>query len=155
MFGDLPSLSTLSLSGVSAPQGLPVFNIGGGVDFNQSVAQQSYLACMAQGGNADTCGANAVKAGLPSNTITNDVNQNSGASIWDSTKCWLNAWSIDDIKKCASGKANDAQAVNNSSSIFSDLSRLSSLIIGIIFVAAALFLLKSPISIVSEAIKGN
>lgn len=155
---DSTSLNLLALSGIGGASPLaaaaqnsqtPEFNISL-PGFDKLKAQQSYIECMSKGGTSDSCGLSATQAALPAGTQTSPA-PSSGASILDSAKCWLNAWTIEDIKKCSGGTKTGADSVNNGSSIFGDLSKLATIAIGIIFIAGAVFLLRSPISIVTDA----
>lgn len=152
---DTSPLTLFALSGIgganqfASAQTMPEFNISL-PGFDKLKAQQSYIECMAKGGTADSCGLSATQSALPSGTQITPT-KSSGASILDSAKCWLNAWTIEDIKKCSGGTKAGADAVNSGSSIFGDLSKLATIAIGIIFIAGAVFLLRSPISIVTDA----
>lgn len=135
MFADMPDFSHINYPGYSI-----------------SGAQNSYSSCIARGGSIDECGIVGAQAGFPTGVVFNGVTKSTttkSASIADKTKCMLNAWTLKDFKACLVGSAKDAQNVSNNSWFGIDLGQVTTVIIGVVFIIAALFLLRP--NIIQEA----
>lgn len=153
MFGDSLSLSGISplesfAGGESA--GIPTFNYGAGLSGNSATAQSSYQSCIANGGSSIACGASAWQAGLNAGSKVTPQTDCS-KSWWPSGCAWLHSGDslqpeIDNLIKTKGTGTNLGTDLTNA------MPKIVTAIIGIILIAAALFLLKSPIQVIGSAI---
>ena len=178
-FGD-SALSLLGIgsgshfaSGESA--GIPTFDFGSSTANN--TASGGYSLCQAMGGSADTCGLFASHAGValgqmtsqqgvdaynaaqPANALDSAIYGGGAGNAYvkGSAAYYKNGWlcrlGMSGCDQAAYKKATDNGMVSGASfaSWLTDPTRLTVLVIGIILFGAALFMLKSPINIVSAA----
>jgi len=126
--------------------GMPTFSYGAGMQGNPNAAAANYAQCIAAGGVAANCGAQAWQAGLNPGT---NITTNKDLSIWDRAKLYgMGALGVvsgnpvmgmNAISSAANAKWNDLT-----------VSRIATLIVGVVLIGAALFLLRSPLTIVSD-----
>lgn len=156
MFGDPLSLQSGFAPGETS--GIPnaTFDISY-PGFSAVKAQQSYSACMIGGGDQSLCGMNAAQAGMPDGVTITPVNKN--LSAMDRIK--MGALSILGASTgqygAAAGSASLAATGSNDKLFNLSINRLAVLIIGIVFIGASLFLMKSApiVTIASNALKSE
>lgn len=141
--------------------GAPVFDIQG-IQFNQTGAQGAYSACSFLGGDPDTCGKFGAQAGISLGNLNTqsaiDAYNSAGqSSSNNSTKEATWAQKIAAIATLPLGGNISAQAGIHGNSIKDFLSSpttIATFLIGIILIAGGIFMLKSPVTIATSALKG-
>jgi hypothetical protein len=167
-----------------AQGGAPTYNFGQGVPFSNTGAQAGNSICNLLGGNSDTCGQFGANVGMQSGSILTNLSSPSAQSAYNGAvgqtsytssdgvnnlKCVTGIGSCDKNQYNSSGNRQGVPgsvqaangfldtAVGNATTTFKLLSNptaLAALVIGIVLVAGSVFMLKSPISISTSAIKG-
>jgi hypothetical protein len=130
---------------------MPTFNYGAGLSGNSTAAQSAYQTCISKGGSVISCGTSAWQAGLDSGS--NVTPQTDCSKSWWPAGCsWLH--SGDSLQPEIDGLIKTkGTGTKLGTDLTAMLPNILTIIIGVVFIAASLFLLKSPIQIVGGAVK--
>lgn len=179
---DIFGSSALSLSGIGSGSLFntgevgtrPVFDLGSSA--GNTMAGAGYNLCTAMGGSPETCGTFAARAGITAGQITSQQGIDAynaakpanpidsaiygggagDASTKGSAAYYKNGWLCRLGLSGCDQKAYAAATANGMSTLswLTDPTRIVVIVVGIVLLGAGLFMLKSPISIVSNSAKG-
>lgn len=156
--------------------GIPTYNFGGGL--NSGVANAGggagYSLCKIMGGSDSTCGTfgaqvganlglatsqqgiDAYNAAKPSSAIDSAIFGGGSGDAYTkgSSAYYKNNWACRLGMGSCDQKAYDASGTSNALSWLTDPTRIVVIVVGIVLLGAGLFMLKSPINIISNTAKG-